>query len=256
MERVKELEKLLKERKKPEPENEKKEALKLLAAKAMQEKILIPKKRLWRRLFEQAAWIPARTWLALSVFSLGSIYLLLYFPYERALTILSLCMPFAGIFFLPEIAKSFSEGMWELEQACVYNLKEIISLKMSIFGIMSLLMFGLSSAVVGMEKESLLKFYVWVILPFLFVSSLSFLVLRAARGEKAEYGIMGVNIAGMSLVVLLWNFADAVHVCLYGENGQFVLASASGVLIGGLIWNAGRFYVSVSRAEFVWRMEA
>ena len=54
------------------------------------------------------------------------------------LSSISFIVAFIGIVGFPELCKSFSYQMWELEQSCKYNLRQIVAIKLSIIGMIDL----------------------------------------------------------------------------------------------------------------------
>ena len=50
------------------------------------------------------------------------------------LSAISFIVALLGVVGFPEVCKSFSYQMWELEQSCKYNLRQIAAIKLSIIG--------------------------------------------------------------------------------------------------------------------------
>lgn len=55
------------------------------------------------------------------------------------LSAISFIVALLGVVGFPEVCKSFSYQMWELEQSCKYNLRQIIAIKLSIIGTIDLI---------------------------------------------------------------------------------------------------------------------
>ena len=217
MERIKEVERLLRQQKKPEPEREALEACKTQMAEELRQNVILPSRPILVRLCETAAYCSRWTWGALLFFCAAAVFLMFEVPYENALVVCSLLTPLLGALLVPELARSFSEGMWEMEQVCFYNLGEIMAFKMVILGGVSGILIAFGAAATRMETGSFLDFELWICLPFLAVSSLSFFLLRKEKQQT-----------GMILLLIL------------------------AALFGSLIINGMKFFRSVQNGELLW----
>lgn len=104
-----------------------------------------------QRIFNQFRYISSLLWMAESVSAILCILIISQINVNTDITLalssLSFIMALLGIVGFPELCKSFSYQMWELEQSCKYNLRQLVSLKLFIIGMIDLvLVFGIASA--------------------------------------------------------------------------------------------------------------
>lgn len=200
MERIKEMEQLLKEQKKPVPDPKRVAACKERMMEEISHQVILPSRPLLVRMWESAGYISRWTWGGLLFFCAVGVLMALHNSYQNTLALCSILAPLPGIFLVPELARSFSEGMWEMEQSCYYNLRELLLLKMIVLGLAFGVLLGLGAVMTRVESGSFVDFELWICLPFLAVSSLSFFLLRKIRSRQAEYGIIGIDQIGRAHV--------------------------------------------------------
>lgn len=126
----------------------------------------MPHKPLAQRILEQAAYLSPRTWaLQFMVLALGILFLL---AGEEGVTAASLSafIPLIGLIGVPELAKSFSNGMWELEESCFYNLRQVILLKMLLFGIVDGILLLTMIAAAGSQGTGAAEAFYYLAVPF------------------------------------------------------------------------------------------
>lgn len=252
MERIKEVERLLRQQKKPEPEREALEACKTQMAEELRQNVILPSRPILVRLCETAAYCSRWTWGALLFFCAVAVFLMFEVPYENALVVCSLLTPLLGALLVPELARSFSEGMWEMEQVCFYNLGEIMAFKMVILGGVSGILIAFGAAATRMETGSFLDFELWICLPFLAVSSLSFFLLRKIRNRQAEYGIIGIDIMAAGIIVCMWSAKEDIYRLMEKQQTGMILLLILAALFGSLIINGMKFFRSVQNGELLW----
>ena len=143
MERIKEMEQLLKEQKKPVPDPKRVAACKERMMEEISHQVILPSRPLLVRMWESAGYISRWTWGGLLFFCAVGVLMALHNSYQNTLALCSILAPLPGIFLVPELARSFSEGMWEMEQSCYYNLRELLLLKMIVLGLAFGVLLGL-----------------------------------------------------------------------------------------------------------------
>lgn len=80
---------------------------------------------------------------------------------------LTVIVIFSVIFFIDEVFRSFTSGMWELEQTLKYDLRQHIIVKLLIFGIADLLLIVcLAFISQGVLAISFLKIILYLLVPF------------------------------------------------------------------------------------------
>lgn len=117
-----------------------------------------------KRVLEQAAYISPAAWVfqGILVLVLGMILNDPYIVKDGVLASLAVCAPIVGVIGFTEILRSYQRNMWELEQACRYNLRQLAGMRLLIFGIADFLAVavvvagGISN---GFQAEELLLFF-------------------------------------------------------------------------------------------------
>ena len=252
MERIKEMEQLLKEQKKPVPDPKRVAACKERMMEEISHQVILPSRPLLVRMWESAGYISRWTWGGLLFFCAVGVLMALHNSYQNTLALCSILAPLPGIFLVPELARSFSEGMWEMEQSCYYNLRELLLLKMIVLGLAFGVLLGLGAVMIRVESGSFVDFELWICLPFLAVSSLSFFLLRKIRSRQAEYGILGIDLMGVCVVIGMWNVKDDLQRMLESDQTAVLLFVLLAVLLGSLVMNGKKFFQCVQNGELVW----
>ena len=150
----------------PELSGEQLEALDRLVRREAETVKWLPGKSLFQSLWEQAAYISPMTWAFQLAFLLAGVLLLQAGAEEAALKNLSAIIPLAALIGIPELTKSFSYGMWELEESCFYNLRQLVLLKMMLFGLVDAVLLLFLIAVAGKRGTSLTEAFYYLVIPF------------------------------------------------------------------------------------------
>lgn len=88
-------------------------------------------------------------------------------PYPFILQSLTVTVIFSAIFFIEELFRSFTSGMWELEQTLKYDLRQHTIIKLLIFGFVDLLLIiCLASISQGVIAISFWKIILYLLVPF------------------------------------------------------------------------------------------
>ena len=101
-------------------------------------------------------------------------------------------MPFLAATCVSESVRSAMYGMEELEMSARFSLKSIILVRMGIVGIQNLLLAMLAALFVG---ESFFQNVVYLLVPYLFTTFGSFLLVRKRRGGEEMYYCAGLALA-------------------------------------------------------------
>lgn len=252
MERVEKIEEMIRKQKKPEPDIRKMEHCKERMEDELRYHSILPVRSIPVRMVETAGYCSMWTWVSVCVFCALEVILIFTIPYEHALMGISFFMPLMGVFLLPELARSFSGGMWEMEQSCYYNLGEILALKMVILGVISGMLMTFLAVVTRMESGTFLDFEIWIVLPFMTVSSLSFFLLRKVRSRQAEYGMIGVDLMVICAVGVMWNFKEEIYKGM--ETGQAGIARMIILIFlsAALVNNGRKFLQMADNGSLLW----
>lgn len=141
-------------------------------------------------------------WTWIVDFALLAFFICFTFFQEGTVTLVLLLLLAPGLvlILLHELSRIFSNGMWELEAACRYNLPQLFFLRLTLLSGMDLFLLALCLAVFQMTGGLLWQFAVYTLLPFFLLSSLCLLLLRRL-GSRGQPGVIG---AAILLVDALW----------------------------------------------------
>ena len=146
---IKEIRSLLEHAKQPDiDEGRKRKTLELLQAERKRLHIR-SKKTYGQRVWEQLPYISPAAWLLQGILLLMIGWGFYAEGREEILLYLLFCAPMAGVVGFTEIMRSYRQNMWELEQACRYNLRQLMGMRMILFGIADTLA-ACSVAVMGL----------------------------------------------------------------------------------------------------------
>lgn len=107
-----------------------------------------------------------------------------------ALSSLSFFIAILGIVGFPEICKSFSYQMWELEQSCKYNLQQIVTIKLVIIGVFDLLVITILAVVTSQQiKLPLWETALYLFVPFNLACITSFFTIDFIRNKGVAWPI-------------------------------------------------------------------
>lgn len=131
--------------------------------------------------------IHVHTWIIQLFIFLSGITMALNFKNLQPISEIMLCITgvifISALFFIDELFKSFTTGMWELEQTFKYDLRQHIMMKLLIFGIIDIVIVILLSlmtkSIVSLPLYQILGVY---ILPLLLVQ-----MIKTGVGNKILY---------------------------------------------------------------------
>lgn len=228
----KELKHLLQNMERPSIDRSRKEQTMKLVLKSAGNLRGVPRISHWRRLRRMAGYLPWWLWAAQA-----AVLLLCGFAAamngESLLEVASWALPFVGCLGCQEIQKGFSCNMWELEQSCLYNLREVQLLKMQVTGIADIVIL---LAVMGMcvgKGFSLTGCMLTLAVPFVLSAAAYFWVMHKAGRTVSNYTSWGLGIlaaffsAGISIAirdVILWsNQKEALWMWMIGLAAVVIL---------------------------------
>jgi len=147
------------------------------------------KKPYAQRLWEQAAYISPGAWLGQGgvVLLMGFAFHFFYWGKGDILVTLAACAPLFGLIGFTEVMKSYQKDMWELEQSCRYNLRELAAMRLLIFGLVDLVLVAVIFAMglcIGIRADLLILFF---LVPVLLSDSI---YLRLMERFRKGFGAM------------------------------------------------------------------
>lgn len=164
----------------------------------------------YRRIVNQFRYISPLLWLS-QLLAIGLCMLLIRQMGSGAdrtaiLSAISFIVALLGVIGFPEICKSFSWQMWELEQSCKYNLRQITAIKLSIIGAADLIIILAITLFTSLQTnlpmwEMALYFFV----PFNLVCIVSFFAAGLARKKNPVSPIFPAGFGAALLMLFCIN---------------------------------------------------
>lgn len=120
---------------------------------------------------------------------------------------LTVIVIFSVIFFIDEVFRSFTSGMWELEQTLKYDLRQHIIIKLLIFGLADLfLIVCLAFISQGVLAISFLKIILYLLVPFNFSCIVLFSLFTVWRNTLSSVTLWISSGIVLVSVMFLTNF--------------------------------------------------
>ena len=161
----------------------------------------IIKKSLFQRIVEQIGFISHTMWIV----QLCSISFLCWIiislsnkdtQINSILAMITCLVPLVALIGMPELCRSFKYGMWEIEQSCVYNLRQLLSMKLIIIGFADLLIASMLIGLFGLEQDGgYLTLSVYILVPFIISNMCYLLVFNFMRQRNSNYILTTIGIA-------------------------------------------------------------
>lgn len=213
----------------------------ILAGKQLLMKNPAQELRWYRRIVNQFKYISPLLWLSQLLAIVLCILLIGQLNRDTDITsifsAISFIVALLGVVGFPEVCKSFSYQMWELEQSCKYNLRQIVAIKLSIIGTIDLLIILAITLFTSIQtKLPMWEMALYLFVPFNLACIVSFFVTSLVRNRNSVFAIFpaGFGIAFLMLLCinrfsLYQSVSIPIWVILY--LGTFVI----------LIWKTVQF---------------
>ena len=169
---------------------------------------------------------------------------------QTIITILSVAAPIIALVAIPELAKSFSYNMWEIESTSKFNLQKLIAIRLIIIGVIDLSIITILIVTTSTFYEiSFVNVVLYLLVPFNFANSIYLFLLRKFHGKQV---VIRCLIAGLIIVIavgslsmfdgwyvltstIIWIILMAFSLCaLVHELIKLFKATRSG---GEMLWN-------------------
>lgn len=161
------------------------------------------------RVWEQMAYISPAAWFLQGILALVLGYELCAAEREALLAILLFCAPVMGVVGFTEILRSYRKNMWELEQACRYNLRQLMGMRLLIFAVVDSLVAGgvmLIGIQVGIEFGELLLCF---LIPQMLSDSVYLYLMNCFRRQFQGTALVGAAIVMGAL--WMWVFGIIIE---------------------------------------------
>lgn len=143
----------------------------------------------------QAAYIRKMVWIV-SFLLFGLVVVLAQHIEMECIWVLAAVMPFEAMLIIMEFARSSAHGMTELEMTSRFSIRSLLLARMCIIGAVQMLGLFLAVPVLGLQ---LLKYGVYILVPYLLTAVLGLLAVRRMRGREGMYvcGSISAFIGGL-----------------------------------------------------------
>lgn len=164
-----------------------------LAKKAYSERLLAKRIGCWEFIAMQVRFIGRGVWLAQAALLLACLYLLEGFHAEKAdmqsvFLLLSSIAPLIAFVGFPEILKSYSHNMEEIEACTRFSMRKLMGARMLILGLADLFSLTLILTVSAAGNAAfILRMILYLFVPFNLTCCLCMTVLEHFRGRYAGY---------------------------------------------------------------------
>lgn len=161
----------------------------------------------YTRIFNQFKYISPLLWVAqLLAFGL-CLFIISQINSDTEITpvlsSISFIVAFIGVVGFPELCKSFSYQMWELEQSSKYNLRQIVVIKLSIIGIIDLIVVLIISVLTSVQTAMpVWEMALYLFVPFNLTCIVSFFVIKLTRNKSSSFPVFFTSF-GVSYIILL-----------------------------------------------------
>lgn len=212
----------------------------------------IPRKPVLTRLWEQAAYISSAAWGFQLLFLLCGMWLLTADGVVQPVQSLSYIMPLVGLIGVPQLARSLSCEMWELEESCFYNMRQVVLLKMTLFGIADGLLLLLLAGAAGSRGVRAAEAFYYLAVPFNLSNAVYLAMFRVMKRRCSSFGLAAagllMTVAGM--VLRQYGVFDIETVTGLGLPGaEWAAVAASALLLAGAV---SCFIWDLKKEEIVW----
>lgn len=157
-------------------------------------------------------------------------------------------MPLLVIVSCTEIQKSFMDRMWELESACRYDLRTIVSVRLMILSGGNLFILTVFSVFGSHQTQAgFFRTAIYLLVPFLLMSLFFFTLIR-----KTKLSRLGLYTAGLA-VTLLCLFLSGTELSFVYESGFFaVWLVVFAITVGFLAVSVRHFMKSIKEDTVLW----
>ena len=182
----------------------------VLAGKRLFMKNPVQELRWYRRIVNQFKYISPLLWFS-QLLAIGLCMLLIGqigsdTDMTAVLSAISFIVALLGVVGFPEVCKSFSYQMWELEQSCKYNLRQIVAIKLSIIGMIDLIIILAITLFTSLQTElPMWEMALYLFVPFNLACIVSFFVTSLARNKNSVFSIFPAGFGFAFLMLLCIN---------------------------------------------------
>ncbi len=166
--------------------------------------------RWYRRIVNQFRYISPLLWF-FQLLAIGLCMLLIQrigngADMTAVLSAISFIVAMLGIIGFPEVCKSFSCQMWELEQSCKYNLRQITAIRLSIIGTIELIVLLTITLFTSLRtKLPVWEMALYLFVPFNLACIVSFFAASLGRNRNSVRSLFPAGFGTAFLMPLCIN---------------------------------------------------
>lgn len=239
---------LLKRYQAPDMEQDRVEQLERRLRQELSCTFLTPEKRMLGGIWSQVGYISPVTWMFQLLILLAGAALVSMQTEEALWLGMTVLVPLIGLVGVPELAKSFHCGMWELEESCFYNLREVMMMKMVIFGVADAVLLLAMLWMAGRGGMGLAESVVSILIPFNCSNAIYLELFRLLKRRCTGY----VLAAAAFLTIMVFLASGQVAPLMFAEVTGLAVEKAA-VLAGGIsllaLFGSGRHLLKHMKKE-------
>ena len=183
--------------------------------------------------------IHVHTWIIQFLVFLSGIAMVLNFSYLQPISEIMLCLTgvvfISVLFFIEELFKSFTSGMWELEQTFKYDLRQHTMVKLLIFGFIDM---GIVIVLSFMTKSTvslpLYQILVYLLVPYNIVCIILFSLITVWRKRLHNYLLWLLSGGICVAVILIANLFKIYEIRLLCWGMAYVITTT---ILGSIIYS-------------------
>lgn len=203
------------------------------------------------RLANQFRYISSKVWIVqFSMLIFCILFLITVSPNaDRQLlfSIVSFLIALVTLVGFPELCRSYSFRMWELEQSCKYNLRQLMTLKMTILGSVDLVIIAL--IVVVCRRYAEMPFWqigLYLLVPFNVTCIVGFFTISLLRSRANAYSVLAI--CG-GAVFILFVFSNRISIFNMELFYRWITAFVISTIVLGIFIH--RFIKEVAQEEYI-----
>lgn len=181
-------------------------------------KTIYPRKSWLQKMVEQLLYLSPSVWMIQGAILVIAALLAIDRQVTGWFQVVSVLISLVGLAGIPELAKSFYSGMWELEESCRYNLRQLLVIRLVLLGMVDVFMLVCFLALAGWQNNTSTEIIIYLMIPFNLSNSIYLLVFRYLRGKCSLFFMAAVGLLQAFAMVFL---SAAIH-SFAGEASQAV----------------------------------
>lgn len=145
------------------------------------------------------------TFLIQFILLLIGIFVIKSLSFEKTRLILSLVMPILAFLQIIEIEKSLKYNMYEIEMSCKIDLKELISIKLSVNSIINLLIMTIFAILTTAHFENeIYLLIIYFLVPFMITNVINIGITKLSKNKSNEIIYITVTLL-INIILLILN---------------------------------------------------